>query len=159
MPRLLNLVPSRLAGSRNGQDSSISESPGVAKARRGETGAFSDWTYSSDSKQNRRLFLLASSLRRTPADVRSLKGHQTRHGESRARWRPAHRPIFPPGARQPDDAAHATIMIQYPTERPMNAGDKPSPASWRRAAGDIVKAENPAKQGGLTDSCSEPCLC
>jgi hypothetical protein len=38
----------------------------------------------------------------------------------------------------------------------MNAGDKPSPASWRRAAGNAAKTENPAKQGGLTDFCSEP---
>jgi hypothetical protein len=55
-----------------------------------------------------------------------------------------------------DDAAHVAIMIRDSPETPMNVGDKPSPASWRRAAGNAAKTENPAKQGGLTDSCSEP---
>ena len=60
------------------------------------------------------------------------------------------------GARQPDDAAHTAIMVQIPTERPMNAGDKPSQASWRRAPREYQNTENATKQGGLTDSCSEP---
>src|ERR1035437_6664305 len=39
---LLSLIHSRLTGGRDGQDSSVAESPGVAKARGGEVRAFSD---------------------------------------------------------------------------------------------------------------------
>ena len=46
--------------------------------------------------------------------------------ESRARWRSADRCIFPAGARQPDDAAHAAITVPDPAEKPMNAGARPS---------------------------------
>ena len=49
----------------------------------------------------------------------------------------------------------AAIMIQDPTEMPMNASDKSSPASWRRAAGNTAEIENQETQEGLTDSCSE----
>jgi hypothetical protein len=49
---LLNLLPWWLAGGWNGQDSSIAEALGVAKARGGEAQAFAEWPQDTDSKKD-----------------------------------------------------------------------------------------------------------
>ena len=91
-------------------------------------------------------------LGRTAAGARSLRGRQIRHekaGLSGDRQIGTSWHVFPAGARQSDDAAHTAIMIQEPTERPMNAGDKPSQASWWRAPGNTEIPKMQQNRGAL----------
>ena len=68
--------------------------------------------------------------------ARVYGGPQRPHGRPcRVRWRIGRSAHLLAGDRLPDDAALAAVMISDASERPMNAGHKPSPASWTRAAG------------------------
>ena len=66
------------------------------------------------------------------------------------------RPGFQTGEARSDDAAHTAIMIQDPTERPMNAGDKPSQASWRRAPGNTGIPKMQQNRGALQIPAQSP---
>ena len=66
------------------------------------------------------------------------RGHQTRHEKAGRHGERRIGTSSPRGARQSNDAAHTAIMIQDPTEWPMNACDRPSQASSRRAPGNTA---------------------
>ena len=147
----LSLIHSRLAGGRDGQDSSVAESPGVAKAAEAKP---------EPSLMGRKILIprridlsfQAMFLGRTTAGARSLRGRQIRHEEAGLNgdrqigtsWH-----VFPASARQSEDVAHTAIMVQDPTERPMNAGDQPSQASWWRAPGDTGMPKTQQNRGAL----------